>query len=284
MLKLMTRLMAIVGISIISAYYPLAFAKTASISTATPMPVPMPINAPAESSYPLPPNVNTVVVNGNINLELKQAKKGEVNHFEIVIGMVPLKVSLQGNAVLFKALPLKSSKKPRNIPFILLPPQPVTVIVSLSQLNTLFVNDTSSVFARRLNAPNLQVIANTCGKIDLSGTIGLQTLINRGPGMISIHQIKVQELHIINAGNASLDLGGHVRYLQVRLGGNSRLDATHVGADIAFVQTRDQAQARVNVTERLYAFATDQSMILYYSDPAAKVEYSSESGNVLKLN
>ena len=226
--------------------------------------------------------ISAIIVNGNIQLRIRMLKSHQRNFYRINQSQVSLVQTVRSGST-FVIQPATSCKgRPLIPPALIAAPIPVTL--GIKQLNLLVLNGTSSVYASRLIAPNLHIITNTTGEIALHGKVGLQELVTNGAGTINIQGVNTASLRVINHGIADIHLAGVVKQLQAELTSQGRLEAEALIANTVFIKACGQSQARINVINFLNAFAYDQGFILYWGNPGRVTEYSTNSGNILRMN
>ena len=161
--------------------------------------------------------------------------------------------------------------------------KPAVISVDVSQLKKLTLIDAASLKVSDLNSPSLAIDADTAGSIDIDGTVGLTSLVSKGPGNIQVSWVDSPLLKIDSYGSGTIKLSGKVEKLEASMSGHGTLEAQYLRANSIMVQTNKFARALVMPLSSLNAFAHGYSNIFYFKTPKNFSHFTSESGNVLQL-
>jgi hypothetical protein len=231
-----------------------------------------PLPAPQASRLPLPVmDFHTISINGPIRVTLEQIKdEGKENFFQINGEQYsPISESVK-NDILY--LQTTSSTAPTS------------VTVGFKQLDQLIVDNQASVSANQLTSSGLSIDANNSGIIQLFGMVNLVRLLSTGSGVIQIQWIDSPQLRLDASGASKIQLAGVADSVEMRLQDDSQFQGQYLRIHQIYIQTKDNAQAKLLASDSLRAFAYDNSNIYYYKRPASMTEFTSGSANIIQLN
>lgn len=213
---------------------------------------------------------HTISVNGPIRMSLETVKTGEDNFAQITSEQYsPVTMTVKDDTLYLQA----SSA-----------PSPTAVTVGVKELNQLIVDKEASVSGSPFSSKSLSIDAHTSGTIQLSGMINLVRLLSTGSGFIEIQWVDSPQLRIDASGLSKIQLAGVANAVEMRLTDNSQFQGQYLRVNQISIQTKNNAQAKLLVTDNLRAFAYDNSNIYYYKRPNSLTEYTSSSANIIQLN
>ena len=158
------------------------------------------------------------------------------------------------------------------------------VVISLSQpLRSLSVQGIADVHGHDLRAKQLNIWAKGPGHIGLSGRLNTSQIWQTGGGYVSLKGVRAKDLSVKLSELATTQLQGKAQLLTARLTNSSTLQAEKLRANSVFVQTANNAVARVFPVKNLRAFARGRSQIFYYHSPEHITEDARQSGNILQM-
>ncbi len=214
-------------------------------------------------------NFHVISVNGPIRVNLEEVKEGQDNFFQITgTQSSPISMSVKGDTLYLQA-PESSS------------PTPVTV--GIKQLNQLIVDRQASVTGNQITSPALSIDANTTGTIQLFGMVNLTRLLSTGSGIIQIQWIDSSQLRLDASGFSKIQLAGVANFVEMRLKDDSQFQGQYLRIGQISIQTKDNSQAKLLVTDSLRAFAYNNSNIYYFKRPASITEFTADSANIIQL-
>lgn len=161
--------------------------------------------------------------------------------------------------------------------------KPVFVLVGANNIQTIRLEDNSSLNAQNYRSAGLHIVSASSGHAFLHGTMGVQNIEQWGTGMVSIDWVKCKTLNIFTQGPGLVRLAGHVDDLTIRAVGNGRVDAKYLRAEDASIQTTQIAEVAVTANDNLNTFASGHSYIYYYKTPNFISRRTDGSGNVLQM-
>jgi len=131
---------------------------------------------------------------------------------------------------------------------------------------------------------NALFIKSTSGSpIELTGTVNLRSLTYEGNGRLHVYWLNSPYLRVHSSGSNYIMLAGITTMLDAVVSGRNYLDAKHLHAQQAFVNTADNARADVWIRQSLNALATGNSNIYYYHPAKIQGIYMHTSGSVMDM-
>lgn len=255
------------------------------------------------------PKFNQVKIEGNINVFLKTgfAKPGVVLRG---ISKGPnLSLNVDKKGLLFIRVQGNTSKN-------------ATIEVQAQYLNYFGFSGKGAVKATHLKSSLLDLFIENSGQTELNGSINLQNLEAKGPGLIVINGVHAQNLSVAMVGNPRikisgvinaptlnvqgkgslelywikstnlrirmkdnvyLQLAGIVNRLDVELWDNAHFNGRYLRAKRSFTRTHDHALAEITTLDRQHTMATDASDIYFYKIPTMKAGFMSFNGAILDM-
>ena len=151
-------------------------------------------------------------------------------------------------------------------------------------LKSIYSNGNKNIIFHNLLSTNLEIEAHNSHNIIIQGIISLNKIYSTGNGNLIVYWVNSPYLWINANGKEKISLAGTAKILDVKLSQYTRLNARQLRAQQGFVQTKNHAQAIVNVRNSLSAFAKDKSVI-YYSSPINFMNnYTENLGLILNKN
>lgn len=148
-------------------------------------------------------------------------------------------------------------------------------------LKSLVTYDETKISLYHINSTNLIIQGKNAGEIKIEGNVALHTINLKGNGTLMVYWVNSPYLKINTSGEETLFLAGVAKTLDAHLTGKSHLLAKQLRADNGFVETKNQARARITVKRKLNALAHDNSTI-YYAKPVEFLNtFTQNSGLVL---
>lgn len=148
-------------------------------------------------------------------------------------------------------------------------------------LKFLYSNGNKSIVFHNILSSNLKIEAHNSHNIVIQGIASLNKIHSTGEGNLLIYWINSPYLTINASGKEKISLTGIVNTLDVNLSQAVQLFAQQLRVHKGFIKTQKQAQATVNIRNKLNALAKDQSVI-YYSTPINFISrYSEGKGLIL---
>ncbi|WP_218814317.1 GIN domain-containing protein [Rickettsiella endosymbiont of Dermanyssus gallinae] len=143
-----------------------------------------------------------------------------------------------------------------------------SINLSTNKLNlkSLVSHGESNISLYHVNSTDLSIQGKNSGKIKIEGDVALHTINLTGNGTLLVHWVNSPYLKINASGNEKIFLAGVTKTLDMHLSEKSHLFAKQLRAENGFVETKNQANAKVSVKQKLSALAQDNSTI-YYSKP-----------------
>lgn len=133
-------------------------------------------------------------------------------------------------------------------------------------LKSLVTQGESDISLYHINSTDLSIQGKNSGKIKIEGDVVLHAINLTGNGTLMVHWVNSPYLQINAAGKEKIFLAGITKTFDAHLSEKSQLFAKHLRAENGFVETKNQASAKVSVKQKLSALAQDNSTI-YYSKP-----------------
>ncbi len=132
-----------------------------------------------------------------------------------------------------------------------------------------------------------KLITNTKGNADVtvseSHVKNLETN-TAGASGIELHNMQFDHYKLHAQDSGHVVIAGHARRLDATLEDKSKLNSMCLYSRTLFIDTANDAQAKVRNYYGLSALASDHSTIFYYQDPKMVAEYLRKSGSVLRMN
>jgi hypothetical protein len=160
----------------------------------------------------------------------------------------------------------------------------VTLLGKNLDLRNVQVAAANNVHILGIKSSLLNVQDDGSGKVNLAGTMVLQSVTYSGTGPLSIYWIDSSDVTVTGNGKGRIFLAGTAGNLDVNVAERTYLDAKYLRAKRAFVRTSDYARTDVWTQCSLSTLAMGSSNIYYYSDPALMVgSYAQPPAAVLRM-
>ena len=160
---------------------------------------------------------------------------------------------------------------------------PIFITLPFQNIRSFSYKGIGNVVIDELNTPHLDL--NLEGNVDMwiKGNIVLGKINFNNDGKLVIHWVNTTNLCINAKKKGSILLAGIANNLTANINDYAILDASYLKTKTAHIHTSNQAEAKINVTKRLNAFAEDNSTIYYDTLPDFIAKYSHGSGSILKM-
>jgi len=119
--------------------------------------------------------------------------------------------------------------------------------------------------------------------LHLEGVFGVKSITSHDHANVNVTFLKAHQLTVWAFNKSRLKLAGTAKILRAKVDNEAQADMRYLRGKDVYVKTSEQALARVTPTERIWAFATNQSNIYYYKTPGPNLKLTRQSGNVLQL-
>lgn len=132
-------------------------------------------------------------------------------------------------------------------------------------LGQLKVHDLSSVLSSKIKPNRLQVYSDSAGSIQLTQVSHITGINNAGTGSIEAYWVTGPHLEIM-ALNGKIKVGGQVQRLFIKGEGNSKVDASGIVAQSAWVDAKDEAFLKVRAAKFISMHGADTALVESYRD------------------
>lgn len=159
--------------------------------------------------------------------------------------------------------------------------------ISLSQMNWmlqyLYVNDSTQVSLKGISTPYLLARMTHAKNVTLSGKMALRELDVQDSQHVMVYWLESPILTLNVDHGSRVLLSGIAKFANVKVMGDSSLDAKYLTVRRLFVKTQDQSKAEVTAADALNALAANESNIYYYHQPALLSRYYRDNGSILYM-
>lgn len=150
-------------------------------------------------------------------------------------------------------------------------------------LRYLQVGGSNNVHILGINSGLLTVDDSSTGKVNLGGTMVLQSVNYNGSGPLSIYWITSSDVTVRGHGSGRVFLAGVAGLLDVSIYDHMHLDARYLRVKRAFVNTNDYAQADIWTSCSESSLALDSSNIYYFNNKGFRGDYMDPPAAVLNM-
>ncbi|MES2998139.1 MAG: DUF2807 domain-containing protein [Pseudomonadota bacterium] len=151
-------------------------------------------------------------------------------------------------------------------------------------LRSITVDGKTNITLHHIKSTHLVVQGKNDGKIKIEGEVALQTIHLAGNGNLIIYWVNTPYLKINATGTGKIFLAGIAHSLDVQLAQKAYLFSKQLRANNGFVETQNQAQAEISITNRLGALAKDKSTIYYSPHVDFMNTYTENRGLILNTS
>jgi len=153
------------------------------------------------------------------------------------------------------------------------------------KINIGTLNNTSAgtIIISGIQSKDMMINNVGSGKILLYGDIDAEQISQSGTGTIDIQKINGSITTVISSGTGKIKLAGKTKKLIATLTGKTFLNAKRLNAKVALIKTANSAQANINPLIQLFAYASGQSQINYYSKPPLLYRNTTPQGLILPM-
>lgn len=222
------------------------------------------------------PSFSAVDAKGDFHIIMSNGKNQSVT-----LSGNPLALSRVSVRVIGKTLVLKT-KVSRSESFTY-NSRVVVHIVTPRPLTSIALAGKSAFQGAALKTSTLKIYTKDTASVYIRGNNNIQRIENNSMRDIDLGWVNSRNILISGAGSGWVRIAGSADVLTARLRNSACLEAEHFRANKVYVETEDDAIARVQPVSTLYAFAMDTSNIYYFRVPRQLAGYTKGSGNILKL-
>lgn len=155
--------------------------------------------------------------------------------------------------------------------------------VDIGLMNVAATDQSQAYFQGRMKKLLTDTKGNADVTISQSNINQLETNSAEASGL-ELHNMSFDHYKLSAKDHAHVVVAGHARRLDANLEDQSKLNSMCLYSRTLFVDTANDAQAKVRNYYGLSALASGHSTIYYYQDPKMVAEYLRKSGSVLRMN
>ena len=122
------------------------------------------------------------------------------------------------------------------------------------------------------------------GNMQLFGEFAVRQIVYEGSGRLQMYWIDSPQLSVLARGHGTIQLAGVTQVFHTNLYDRIHLDARYLRARMAFIETHNDSDANVWVSNTLFTYAWDASNVYYYTKPGFLTTNNQTSGSVLAMH
>lgn len=142
-------------------------------------------------------------------------------------------------------------------------------------------NGTINVIGLDTNSLTIQAQAN--GLTALAGYANLKSITAQDNARVYLYWVDSNGLSIVQRNNANVGLAGITTNLNLDVGNSAYFDGQFLRSCTAYAQTYGWAHANVRASQKMFAFAADNSSIYFFGPPSILLAQTSGSGSVIPV-
>lgn len=157
------------------------------------------------------------------------------------------------------------------------------VEISNGPLSALTLSGQCQVIGRNVQTRGMVIRARDHSYARLRGVVALRRVETSGDARVHVSWVNSHDLVVHTFGRSRVRLAGVSNILHARAFGDSVLDAGYLRVKQVYVQSDQDALAKVLPTVALRALASGRSNIYFYKTPGPNLKLARLSGNVLQM-